>query len=99
MPDFSLQELYAWCKVPYPQLVRHPKLKIPFRLCQDSIEMGALMARELVDEIQAHNRLGEVTRAIIPCGPVGWYGPFTELVNREKVSLRNLVVFHIFHPD
>ena len=27
------------------------------------------MARELVDEIKAHNARGEPTRAIIPCGP------------------------------
>ena len=53
------------------------------------------MARELVDEIQAHNARGEPTRAIIPCGPSCWYQPFTDLVNRERVSLRDLVVFHM----
>jgi len=30
--------------------------------------MGRMMARELVDEIKAHNAQGEETRAIIPCG-------------------------------
>ncbi len=95
MADFSLQELYAWCKVPSDELVKHPHLKIPFRLCQDSKEMGTLMARELVDEIQIHNRRGEPTRAIIPCGPACWYKPFTDLVNHEKVNLKNLFVFHM----
>jgi glucosamine-6-phosphate deaminase len=95
MSDFSLLELYNWCKVPPTQLENHPQLKIPFRLCQDSDEMGALMARELVDEIQTHNRFGEPTRAIIPCGPSCWYKPFTDLVKMEKVSLKNLVVFHM----
>jgi glucosamine-6-phosphate deaminase len=57
--------------------------------------MGQIMARELVDEIQAHNARGEVIRAIIPCGPSCWYRPFTDLVNRERVSLRDLVVFHM----
>lgn len=95
MSDFTLQELYTWCKVPYEQLANHPQLRIPFRLCRDAKEMGALMARELIDEIQEHNQRGESTRAIIPCGPAGWYGPFTDLANREKVSLRNLVVFHM----
>ena len=88
MSTITPQELYAWCKVPYEQLENHPQLKIPFRLCRDSDEMGALMARELVDEIQSHNRRQEVTRAIIPCGPACWYKPFTDLVNREKVSLK-----------
>ena len=53
------------------------------------------MARELVDEIKAHNDRGEATRAIIPCGPACWYRPFTDLVNEEMVSLRKLVVFHM----
>jgi glucosamine-6-phosphate deaminase len=95
MSDFTLKELYTWCKVPYEQLANHPELRTPFRLCRDSDEMGVLMARELIDEIQEHNRGGETTRAIIPCGPACWYKPFTDLVNREKVSLQGLVVFHM----
>ena len=91
----SPQALYKWCQIPYEQLESHPDLKTPFRLCQDSDEMGWIMARELVDEIQAHNEKGEQTRAIIPCGPSCWYAPFTTLVNRERVSLENLVVFHM----
>jgi len=89
------KELYEWCKIPYYELENHPRLKVPFRLCRDSEEMGQIMARELVDEIKAHNEKGEVMRAIIPCGPTCWYKPFTELVNRERVSLRKLVVFHM----
>jgi glucosamine-6-phosphate deaminase len=95
MSAITPQELYIWCKVPFTQLEHHPQLKIPFRLSRDSDEMGALMARELVDEIQNHNQRQEVTRAIIPCGPACWYKPFTDLVNREKVSLKKLVVFHM----
>ena len=53
------------------------------------------MAHELVDEIQANNLRGQQTRAIIPCGPSCWYSPFTELVNREQVSLKQFVVFHM----
>jgi glucosamine-6-phosphate deaminase len=89
------KELYEWCKIPYDQLENHPNLKIPFRLCKDSDEMGKIMAQELGDEIRAHNARGEATRAIIPCGPICWYRPFTDLVNGECVSLRNLVVFHM----
>lgn len=95
MSTINPQELYAWCAIPYPELESHPDRKIPFRLCADSVAMGELMARELVDEIQYHNARGEETRAIIPCGPSCWYAPFTQLVNREQVSLCNLVVFHM----
>ena len=95
MTAITPAELYEWCRVPYQELENHPGLKVPFRLVRDSAEMGQLMARELVDLIKAHNRQDEVTQAIIPCGPSCWYRPFTDLVNREKVSLKQLMVFHM----
>lgn len=95
MADFTLKQLHDWCRVPCEQLEGHPALRVRFRLCADSGTMGALMARELVDEIQRHNGSGERTRAIVPCGPACWYRPFTDLVNREQVSLRRLEVFHM----
>lgn len=95
MSEIDPKELYVWCKVRYDELENHPGLRIPFRLCSDSAEMGRLMAQELVAEIQEHNRRNETIRAIIPCGPSCWYSPFTELVNRQKISLKNLVVFHM----
>lgn len=95
MPDFTLKELYEWCRIPWQELEQHPARKVPLRICKDSTEMGIIMARELVNEIQTQNRRGETTRAIIPCGPTCWYKPFTDLVNQEGVSLNNLVVFHM----
>jgi len=95
MSEPDLRSLYDWCSVPVDELVSHPKRRVPFRLCASSEEMGALMARELVDEIQLHNAAGEPTRAIIPCGPACWYRPFTDLVNFERVSLKRLTVFHM----
>ncbi len=95
MPDFSPKELYEWCLVPFGDLEHHPDAKIPFRLCQDSDEMGQIMARELVNVIRDNNASGQKTRAIIPCGPSCWYDPFTRLVNAERVDLHNLEVFHM----
>ena len=87
--------LYNWCKVPLDQLVSHPDLKIPFRLSANSDEMGELMAREFVDDIKAANLADQTFRAIVPCGPKCWYAPFTRIVNDEKISLRQLTVFHM----
>ena len=89
------KELYHWCKVPYQQLENHPDLKIPFRLCKDSAQMGEIMASELVNEIKSANQQGKKLQAIIPCGPSCWYKPFTDLINAEQVSLKSLVVFHM----
>ena len=89
------QDLYQWCKTPAKDLANHPGRRVPFRMVRDSTEMGALMARDLVEVIEANNRKSLPTRAIIPCGPKCWYAPFTSLVNSRDVSLRNLFVFHM----
>ncbi len=89
------RELYEWCRIPYNELSGHPDAKVPFRVCANSAEMGSLMASELADEIVRHNRKGEPTRAIVPCGPSCWYRPFTELINQKRISLESLVVFHM----
>jgi glucosamine-6-phosphate deaminase len=93
--SISAKQLYQWCRVPCQELEGHLDLKVPFRLVKDSESMGQLMARELVDEIRAAASRGEGFRGIIPCGPSCWYQPFTELVNRERVSLRRFEVFHM----
>jgi glucosamine-6-phosphate deaminase len=95
MSDFSLKDLHAWCSIPAEQLADHPDRKVPFELVPDSETMGNIMAAELVDEIKRNNDSGKPTRAIIPCGPKSWYTPFREMVNRDKVSLGSLFVFHM----
>lgn len=95
MNTITQHKLLEWCKIPYDELENHPNLKVRFRLCEDSAAMGQIMARELVDEIRVHNEQGESTRAILPCGPNCWYQPFVDLVNKERISLKNLEVFHM----
>ena len=95
MSQIAKLDLYRWCKIPARHLVNHPQLKVRFRLVADSAAMGSLMAQELMDVIEANNARNLRTRAIIPCGPKCWYAPFTELVNSRKISLRDLVVFHM----
>ncbi len=95
MSDLRRSDLLNWCRVPVDHLEAHPDRRVPLRICPDSATLGRWMAETFVEEIRAHNRLGEPTVAIVPCGPSSWYRPFSELVNRERVSLHNLVVFHM----
>ena len=88
-------DLLEWCRVPADALASHPRRRVPFRLVADSREMGELMARELVDLIDANNAAARDTRAIVPCGPSAWYAPWTAAVNARRVSLKRLVVFHM----
>jgi glucosamine-6-phosphate deaminase len=95
MGHIAKADLYRWCSIPADQLQGNPQLRAKFRMVADSAAMGNLMAEELVQEIEANNGKGAATRAIIPCGPSCWYGPFTDLVNRRHTSLKNLFVFHM----
>jgi len=95
MSDVNIKDLYNWCKIPADKLMDHPDLKISFRMVKDSKEMGELMARDFVNDIKSSNDEGQSIRAIVPCGPKCWYSPFSRMVNEEKVSLRNLTVFHM----
>jgi glucosamine-6-phosphate deaminase len=88
-------QLVEWCTIPADQLSGHPGLRIPYRQVRDSEEMSQLMATELAEVIDGNNKQGAPTRAIIPCGPKCWYGPFAALVNARALSLRNLEVFHM----
>lgn len=90
------QALYEWCRVSVEQLTEHTlPAKIPYRIVADSPTMGELMARDLLDDIQRANLAGRRLRCIVPCGPKSWYAPFVRLVNAERVSLNNVVVFHM----
>jgi glucosamine-6-phosphate deaminase len=95
MANVSRTDLYRWCKVRAGDLPSHPDLRTRFHIVHDSVEMGQLMAEELVSLIEANNKQGLPTRAIIPCGPSCWYAPYTKLVNARSVPLRNLSVFHM----
>ena len=88
-------DLLEWCRIPADALASHPARRIPFRLVQDAREMGALMARELVDLVEANNTAGRDTRVIVPCGPSAWYAPWTEAVNARRVPLARVSVFHM----
>jgi glucosamine-6-phosphate deaminase len=89
------RDLYRWCSIRVEDLCEHPERRIPLRLVRDSREMGELMARELAELIEANNRRGRPTRAIIPCGPTCWYEPWTAIVNSRRLSLKDLFVFHM----
>ena len=91
----NIKDLYKWCSIPTDNLEGSPNLKIPLRIVKDSREMGKLMAREFADEIKTANSKGSEYRAIVPCGPKSWYEPFGRIVNEERVSLKNLIVFHM----
>lgn len=91
----NLKQLYQWCCIPSDELLNHPGRKIPFRIVADSAALGEIMARDFADDIKQANREGREYRAIVPCGPKQWYEPFARIVNEERISLKNMICYHM----
>ena len=70
------------------QLLAAPRL--PIEVMADNTAVFQAIAREMAEEIKRKNALGERTVFICPVGPVGQYPYFVELVNRERISLKNV---------
>jgi glucosamine-6-phosphate deaminase len=92
----SSDELFKWCKIPPEELPRHPGAKVKLKIVPTPHAVYEEFANTLVEEVKAHRAAGIPTRWILPCGPRGQYPLFIERVNRERISLRNV---HIFHMD
>ncbi|MFT4104473.1 MAG: glucosamine-6-phosphate isomerase [Lacrimispora sp.] len=70
------------------ELLKNPK--IPLIVRENNEAVFKAMAEEMLAEIKENNMRGEKTVFICPVGPVGQYPYFIELVNKEKVSLKNV---------
>ncbi len=69
------------------QLLLNPK--IPMEVLADRPAVFRVMAREMADFIQARNAQGKTTVFILPVGPVGQYPYFVDMVNSERIDLKN----------
>lgn len=90
------EELFAWCRIPPEELAHHPRAKVRINILCDIQAVYEHFADALADEVKANNEAGRPTRWILPCGPTGQYPLFAARVNRERISLRNV---HVFHMD
>jgi glucosamine-6-phosphate deaminase len=54
-----------------------------------------MIGNMMADEVIQHNREGQITRWILPAGPTDEYDTFIARVNEEKISLKNLFIFHM----
>ncbi len=69
--------------------------KLPIEVMADNKAVFGAMAEEMAEEIKRNNARGEKTVMICPVGPVGQYPFFVEIVNREKISLKNVWFFNM----
>jgi len=97
MPAYdSSEQLFQWCKIPPHELPSHPKAKVKLKILPTPQDVHANIANTMLEELKANRNGNQPTRWILPCGPRGQYPIFAKTVNRERISLRNL---HVFHMD
>lgn len=69
--------------------------KIPLEIMDTEDDMYHDMAAIMFDEIKANNQKGKNTVFICPVGPVGQYKRFVRLVNKYRLSLKNVYIFNM----
>ena len=79
------QNLYA---ITAEELLDSPR--IPLLLAGSAGEIHYEYAVQMIDEIRQNNSQGKKTVMILPCGPVDQYPIFARLVNRYRISLKNV---------
>lgn len=91
----SREEMEAWCKVPVSQLEGHPDSKVKIIMRDTRREIAELIGNLMAEELIANNKVGKVTRWVLPSGPEDQYKTFIRRVNEERINLKNLWVFHM----
>ena len=56
-------------------------------------ELHSHFARSIADTVAANNSSGDQTVLILPYGPAGQYPPLLDIINRERISLREAILF------
>ena len=95
--DFKItrEQLYRWCSIPWQQLNETPGRKIKLDIKPDRAAMMQMIGDMMADEVIANNKAGKPTKWVLPAGPTDEYDIFIDRVNKERISLANLWVFHM----
>lgn len=90
------QKLFEYCQIPVDELENHPQAKVELKIYEEKEGVHRWAAQDMIDEVKLNNEQGRFTSWILPCGPTRQYHYFSKWVNEQKVSLKDV---HIFHMD
>lgn len=95
--DFKLkrEQIEDWCRIPAGQLMERDDLNMELHVEKTKAETMEYIGNLMADEVIQNNKMGRVTRWILPAGPMEEYNTFIRRVNGERISLKNLYVFHM----
>jgi glucosamine-6-phosphate deaminase len=89
------EKLFEYCRIPIDEIATHPLAKVKVIIFDTPDEVHRWTARDMVDEVKRNNAQKRPTRWILPCGPTGQYPYFLQYIHEERVSLKNVYVFHM----
>ncbi len=89
------EKLFEYLRIPVNELENHPDAKVKLRIFKEKDEVHRWTAQDMIDEVKANNAANRATSWILPCGPTKHYHYFTSWVNEQKISLKNVRVFHM----
>lgn len=92
--NMNLERMIEWCSVPAEKLENHPDSKVKVKIL-DKTQVSVCVGNMMADEVLRNNAVGLKTKWVLPCGPMGQYKYFAERVNKERISLKNVWVFHM----
>jgi glucosamine-6-phosphate deaminase len=90
------EKLFEYCRILPEELVNHPDLKVKLQVFDNKEDVNILTGQMMADEVISNNNMNKLTRWVLPAGPMEQYPIFINRVNKERISLKNL---HIFHMD
>ena len=88
------EQLETILSIPDDLLARAGQVQLESVRDLDSLYLH--FARNIANEIKAHNEAGEPTRLILPVGPIGQYPLLVQICNQEAISWQNV---HTFNMD
>src|SRR4051812_36361578 len=92
-PAFAGEVTAAMLAMPAEQLAR--VARHPLTIFETKEQLYRFVARQMADEIKAHNAQGQPTRWIIPIGPKAQYPMLAGICNEERISWKNVWTFHM----
>ena len=91
----SHEDMMKWCSIPEDQLVGHPDSKVDLKIFDSRRATMEMAGNMMADEVKKNNAEGKITKWILGSGPEDQFQTFIDRVNNERISLKNLYIFHM----
>lgn len=91
----SHEDMMKWCSIPEDQLVGHPDSKVGLKIFDSRRATMEMAGNMMADEVKKNNAEGKITKWILGSGPEDQFQTFIDRVNNERISLKNLYIFHM----